>query len=248
MDSCLRSPALSQVYFSFTFQLSQTAVVKPGLHIVVMVVRTVANMFLTLFQAVLIHVEHFDNNIASLTGIVINCSISSSCNDRSNHWRHVSTHVSSCIANLNLRDMVKQLPTSLRLIACMSFSLQNYSCELVNLTGTVGKVELISTFTTAVCKSSWNVSDKYTWDNAGDLKELSMDQSLSEDNGQFCHMVMHVFDNSNLSQEIFAINTWRPLICSLGHDRKHMLMILPTTWRPGLKVEMSSTFLTVPVK
>ena len=32
----------------------------------------------------------------------------------------------------------------------------------------VGKVELISTFTTAVCES-WNVSDKYTWDNAGDL-------------------------------------------------------------------------------
>ena len=35
------------------------------------------------------------------------------------------------------------------------------SCELLNLTGTVGKVELISTFTTAVC-GSWNVSDKYT--------------------------------------------------------------------------------------
>ena len=29
--------------------------------------------------------EHFDYNIASLTGIVINCSVSSSCNDRSNH-------------------------------------------------------------------------------------------------------------------------------------------------------------------
>ena len=36
-------------------------------------------------------------------------------------------------------------------------------------------------FTTAVCES-WNVSDKYTWDNAGDLKQLSMDQTLSEDN------------------------------------------------------------------
>ena len=77
--------------------------------------------------------------------------------------------------------MAKQLPTPLRLIARMNFSLKNYSCELVNLTGTVGKVELISTFTTAVCKS-WNVSDKYTWDNAGDLKQLSMDQTLSEDN------------------------------------------------------------------
>ena len=29
--------------------------------------------------------EHFDYNIASFTGIVINCSVSSSCNDRSNH-------------------------------------------------------------------------------------------------------------------------------------------------------------------
>ena len=29
--------------------------------------------------------EHFDDNIASLTGIVISCSVSSSCNDRSNH-------------------------------------------------------------------------------------------------------------------------------------------------------------------
>ena len=62
----------------------------------------------------------------------------------------------------------------------MNFSLKNYSCELVNLTGTVGKVELISTFTTTVCES-WNMSDKYNWDNAGDLKQLSMDQTLSED-------------------------------------------------------------------
>ena len=38
-----------------------------------------------------------------------------------------------------------QLPTPLRLIARMNFSF-NYSCELLNLTGTVGKVELISTF------------------------------------------------------------------------------------------------------
>ena len=29
--------------------------------------------------------EHFDYNIASLAGTVINCSVSSSCNDRSNH-------------------------------------------------------------------------------------------------------------------------------------------------------------------
>ena len=40
---------------------------------------------------------------------------------------------------------------------------------------------------------------------------------------QFFHKVKHVFDNSNLSQEIFAIDTWRAVICSLGHGRKHML-------------------------
>ena len=39
----------------------------------------------------------------------------------------------------------------------------------------------MSIFATVVCES-WNVSDKYTWDNAGDLKQLSMDQTFSEDN------------------------------------------------------------------
>ena len=48
---------------------------------------------------------------------------------------------------------------------------------------------------------------------------------------QFFHMVTHVFDSSNLSQEIFAI---RAVICFLGHGRKHMLTVLPTIWRPGL--------------
>ena len=70
--------------------------------------------------------------------------------------------------------MAKQLLTPSRLIARMNFSLKNYRCELFNLIGMVGKVELISTFTTAVCES-WNVSHKYTWDNAGDLKQLFMD-------------------------------------------------------------------------
>ena len=51
--------------------------------------------------------------------------------------------------------------------------------QLFNLSGTVGKIELISTFTTAVCESR-NVSDKYTWDNAGDLKQLSMHGSDSQ--------------------------------------------------------------------
>ena len=36
-------------------------------------------------------------------------------------------------------------------------------------------------------------------------------------------MVMHVFDNSNLSQDIFAIDNWEAIICSLGHGRKHIL-------------------------
>ena len=52
--------------------------------------------------------------------------------------------------------MAKQLLIPLPLIARMNFSLKNYSCESFNLTGTVGKVKLISTFTTAVCES-WNV-------------------------------------------------------------------------------------------
>ena len=77
--------------------------------------------------------------------------------------------------------MAKQLSAPLRLIARMNFSLKIYSCELFNLTETVGKVELISTFTIDVCESC-NVSDNYTWDNAGDLKQLSMDQTLIEDN------------------------------------------------------------------
>ena len=66
--------------------------------------------------------------------------------------------------------MAKQLLTPLGLIVRMNLSLKNYSYGLLNLTGTVGKVELISTFTTAVCESR-NVSDKYTWDNAGDLNK-----------------------------------------------------------------------------
>ena len=49
---------------------------------------------------------------------------------------------------------------------------------------------------------------------------------------QFLHMVTHVFDNSNLSQEIFAIDTWGAVICSLGHGRKQMLTISLTIWRP----------------
>ena len=101
--------------------------------------------------------------------------------------------------------------------------LKNYGCELFNLTEMVGKVELISTFTTAVCES-WNVSDKYTWDNAGNPKQLSSVRIIGANKRQFFfQMVTHVFDSSNVSQEIFAIDTWRAVICSLGHGRKHML-------------------------
>ena len=52
---------------------------------------------------------------------------------------------------------------------------------------------------------------------------------------QFFHIVTHVLDNSNLSQEIFVIDTWGAVICSLGHGRKHMLKILPTIWRLGFE-------------
>ena len=44
-----------------------------------------------------------------------------------------------------------------------------------------GNVELISTLTTAVCES-WNVSDKYDWDNIRHLEPLSMGHTLGGDN------------------------------------------------------------------
>ena len=48
-------------------------------------------------------------------------------------------------------------------------------------------------------------------------------------------MVTHIFDNSILSQELFAVDTWGAVKCSLGLGRKHMLTILPTIWRPGFE-------------
>ena len=55
------------------------------------------------------------------------------------------------------------------------------------------------------------MSDKYTWDNAGDLKQSPIGQTRSEDNRSdqkaIFHMVTHVFDKSNLSPETFAIDT-----------------------------------------
>ena len=124
-----------------------------------MVVSTVPNMFLTLFQAVLIHVNTLITKSQALLALLSIVQFLS------------AAMIAVTIEGMspNQRDMAKQLLTPLRLIACMNFSLKNYSCEWFNLTVTVGKVELISTFTTAVCES-WNVSDKYTWDNPGDLR------------------------------------------------------------------------------
>ena len=57
---------------------------------------------------------------------------------------------------------------------------------------------------------------------------------------QFFNIVTHVFDNSNLSQKIFAIDTWGAVICCLGHGRKHMLTILPIIWRPGFRIDYNT--------
>ena len=56
---------------------------------------------------------------------------------------------------------------------------------------------------------------------------------------QFFHMATHVFDNCNLLQEIFATDPPRAVIYSLGHGLKHMLTILHTIWRPGLRLSLS---------
>ena len=74
--------------------------------------------------------ERFVSNITSFTSIVINYSVSYSCNDHSHHYRYVSSLVSSCVANLTQRVMAKQLLTPLRLIAPMNVSLKNYCCKL----------------------------------------------------------------------------------------------------------------------
>ena len=118
--------------------------------------------------------KHFDYNIASFTSVVINCSVSSSCND------HTILNLSTAYATLNQTDMVKQLLMLFETHCTHEFFIENYGYDLPNLIGTVGKVELISTFTIAVCEC-WNVINKYTWNIAGDLKQLSIDQTRSED-------------------------------------------------------------------
>ena len=101
--------------------------------------------------------------------------------------------------------------------------------------------------TTAVCES-WNVSDKYTWDNAGDFPWTRHSvRIIRAVKRKFFHMVTNVSDNSNLSQEIFAIYTWRAVICYLGHGRKQMLMILPTILRPSLALSEKNWIISVTV-
>ena len=103
------------------------------------------------------------------------------------------------------------------------------------MTGTVGKVELISTFTTVVCES-WNVSEN----TLGIMLEVLSNYPWTRHSvriigvikRQLFDTVTHVFDNSNLLQEIFGIDTWRGVIWSLEHGRKHILTISPTIWRP----------------
>ena len=45
---------------------------------------------------------------------------------------------------------------------------------------------------------------------------------------QFFHTVTYACDDSNLSLETFATDTWRTVVCSLGHGCKRMLASLPT--------------------
>ena len=67
-----------------------------------------------------------------------------------------------------------------------------------------------------------------------------MDQTCSEDNRidkeEFCHMVAYVFNKSKVSQDTFATDTWRAVINSFGHGRKHMPPILLTIWRLGFRI------------
>ena len=85
------------------------------------------------------------------------------------------------MANVNQRDMAKQLITPFVTHSTHDLSLKNYGCQLFYLIGTVGTVEFLSTFATDVYEC-WNVSYQYTWDNAADFKQLSLDQTHSEDN------------------------------------------------------------------
>ena len=93
---------------------------------------------------------------------------------------------------------------------------------------------------------------------SGDNKEKLPVHIHSQYASDFCHdrksaltgaikrqifpMVTHVFENSNLSQQMFAIDTWRAVIYSLGHGRKHMLAILPTILRQAYESPLKIPF------
>ena len=97
----------------------------------------------------------------------------------------------------------------------MNFSLKNYSCELLNLTGTVGKVDLISTFTTAVCEG-WNVNHKYTWDNAGDLK-LQLHDAIYRLRF-YSNSLIHILSLSNSHNNVASIQKDRG-------DKSHCVIV-----------------------
>ena len=83
------------------------------------------------------------------------------------------------------------------------------------------------------------MSDKYTWDNAGDLKELSMDQTLSEgnrsDKRQFFYMVTHVFDNNNLTRD-FCNRHLGSCNVLFGRWSQAHAYDPSTIWRTGLRL------------
>ena len=83
----------------------------------------------------------------------------------------------------------------------------------------VGKVELMSTFTTAACES-WNVSHKYTCYNAGDVKQP---YPWSRPSVRIIGAIKRQF----LRRE-FCNRHLESCNRLLGHGRKHTLAIFPT--------------------
>ena len=79
-------------------------------------------------------------------------------NDCSHRPRHVSSLIPTGMADLNQSDMAKHFQTPFATHCTHDFFIENYGFELFNLSGTVGKVELNPTCTSAVCEC-WNVSD-----------------------------------------------------------------------------------------
>ena len=120
----------------------------------------------------------------------------------------------------------------MRLIARMNFSLKNYSCELFNLTETVGEAELTSTFTTVVCES-WNVTNTLgiileiiTW---SPRKHVLANMFLNSPDMAWFRILCccnHHQSTIDLSEEILAIDELTALKSSLKHRRKHFLRLL----------------------